>query len=71
MEEIEINNKDYSWNWDDDNMLGHFQVKCQCGEILKNNCLEISEDELICPKCNWTYYVKRVTRVFGFPPINK
>jgi hypothetical protein len=66
MKTIKVNYNDVDWNWDDDYMLGNFTVKCICGKILTSKCFHIADDELICPKCDYTYYVERGTFVYGF-----
>lgn len=71
MEEREVNWKDYSWSWDDAGILGSFEVKCQCGGELKVDTFDVDDGELVCPKCDWTYHVKRETKVLGFPPKDK
>ena len=56
----ELDFKNYSWGWDDDNLLGNFKLTCPCGEKLKTDMLRIGEDKLKC-KCGREFEVKRTT----------
>ncbi len=62
MAKKEVDFREFSWTWDDDNILGDFTLRCPCGKELSTDIFHIGEDKLNC-KCGREFTVERTTKV--------